>query len=287
MTSNVRTSYIIKTKIQKNLSRWLTYLILTIGAIVVIYPFFYMVMNSFKPGPEIAHDPLSLPSTWIVRGYVTVWKTLNVVRLYGNTIIVAGSVTLLNLFFGSMAAYALAKLHFPGRDTLFKVMLGTMMIPNILFLIPTYMIIYRLGWVGHFRALIIPGAIGVYNIFMMKQFMQKIPDEIIDCARIDGCGDLGIYLRIILPLARPVLITVAILTFMGAWNNFFGALLYLQDNPDKWTLQLGLYHFRTGIPTENAEQIWAATTGISAPLILLYFILQKQFMKAFAEMNLK
>ena len=274
-------------KIRKNLSRWIAYFILTLGGGVVVYPFFYMVMNSFKPGPEILHAPMKLPSRWVVTGYIAVWRELQVPLLFRNSLILAVSITLLNLLFDSLAAYALSKLHFPGRDTLFNLMLATLMIPGVLFLIPTYVIMYRLGWVGHFRSLIIPASISVYNIFLMKQFMQRIPDELIDAARIDGCGELGVYFRIVLPLSRPVLTTVAILTFMGSWNDFFGPLLYLMEDPSKWTVQLGLHYFNTSIPGENAEQVWAATTAITVPLVLLYFFLQDQFMKAFAGMSLK
>ncbi len=282
-----RLFYMVRLRTRKNLSQWLAYLILTLAALVVVYPFFYMVMNSFKPGPEIMHSPTRLPSRWVVTGYIAVWRELHVPLLFRNSLMLATSITLLNLLFDSLAAYALSKLHFPGRDALFNFMLATLMIPGIIFLIPTYAIMYRLGWVGHFRALIIPASISVYNIFLIRQFMQRIPDELVDAARIDGCGELGVYLRIVLPLSRPVLTTVAILTFMGSWNDFLGPLLYLMEDTSKWTVQLGLHHFNTSIPGENAEKIWAATTAISVPLILLYFSLQNQFMKAFSGMRLK
>jgi multiple sugar transport system permease protein len=165
-------------------------------------------------------------------------------------------------------------------------MLSTMMIPGVLFLIPTYVIIYNMGWVGRFEALIIPSAVSVYNIFLLRQFMVTIPDEVIESARMDGASELRIFLKIVLPLSRPALATVAILSFMGSWNDFFGPLLYL-NQPENWTVQLGLQQFRGTVPGENAQEIWAATTLITLPLIVLYFVLQEQFVKAFANVSLE
>ncbi|RPI48098.1 MAG: carbohydrate ABC transporter permease [Chloroflexi bacterium] len=264
----------------------LIYALLILGGIVVFYPFFYMLMNSVKTGPEILHAPTSLPRQITFSGYEGVFGRLNMLWLYRNSLILAVSITLLNTFLSAMAAYAVAKIPFPGKDFLFGFMLATMMIPAVLFLIPTYVMIYRLGWVGKFHALIIPSAVTVYSIFLIRQFMVAVPDEIIEASRLDGANDVQLFLRVMLPRARPVLATVAILTFIGSWNDFLGPLLYL-NRPETWTVQLGLYQFKTSIPGENAQQIWAATTLITLPLILVYFFLQDQFTRAFANVSLK
>lgn len=270
-------------------SNWLfmivAYTILIIGAFAVIYPFFFMVNNSLKTGREIMHSPTALPTEVSFKGYTGVFDELNVLLLLKNSMILAVSITLLNTVLSALAAYAFAKIPFPGRNQIFGFMLMTMMIPGVLFLIPTYVLIYRIGWVGHYQALIIPSAISVFNIFLIRQFMVGIPDELVEAARIDGAGEITIFLRIILPLARPALATVAILTFMGSWNDFFGPLLYL-NRPDKWTLQLGLLQFRGTVPGENSEQIWALTTLITVPIVLIYFFIQEQFVKAFANVSL-
>lgn len=266
--------------------QWVLYAVLTLGALTLLYPFFYMVMNSVKPGPEILHLPNSLPSRITFSGYEGVFERLNMARLFKNSLIVALSITFLNTFLSALAAYGIAKIPFPGRNQLFSFMLATMMIPGVLFLIPTYVMIYRIGWVGKFHALIIPAAVSIYNIFLIRQFMSTIPDEQIEAARLDGANELTLFLKIIVPISKPVLATVAILNFMGAWNDFLGPLLYL-NRPETWTVQLGLYQFQTSIPGENAQEIWAATTLVTLPLILLYFLLQRQFVQAFANVTLK
>lgn len=264
----------------------LAYVLLSIGALAVLYPFFYMLMNSVKPGPEILHSPNALPSQITFSGYQGVFARLDVLRLFRNSIILAVSITLLNTILSAMAAFAIAKIPFPGRGPIFSFMLATMMIPSVLLLIPTYVIMYNLGWVNTFQALIVPSAISVYNIFLLHQFIRGIPDELVEAARLDGASDLGVFWRVILPLVRPALVTVAILTFMGSWNDFFGPLLYL-NRPELWTVQLGLLQFQAGVPGENAQEIWAAVTLISLPPVIVFFFLQDQFIQAFANAKFK
>ena len=264
----------------------IVYLLLVLGALVVLYPFAYMVMNSFKFGPEILNSPTRLPTKLTLTGFQGVFKDLNMLLLFKNSLILAVSITFLNTFLSAMAGYAVAKIPFPGRNQIFSFMLATMMIPGVLFLIPTYVMMYRLGWVGHFYALIIPSAISVYNIFLIRQFVIGIPNEQIEAARLDGANDIQIFTKIILPLSRPVLATVAILSFIGSWNDFLGPLLYL-NHPETWTVQLGLYQFQSSIPGEHIQELWASMTMITVPLILVYFLLQDQFIKAFANVSFK
>ncbi len=263
-----------------------TYAILLIGAVVVVYPFLLMLMNSFKPGRELLNFPRDLfPREWTLSGYIGVFSELNVLLLFRNSLFLAGTITVLNTFLSALAGYAFAKIPFAGRTLIFGFMLTTMMIPGVLFLIPTYVLMYNIGWVGRFEALIVPSAVSVFNIFLFRQFMRGIPDELIEAARLDGAGELAIFLRLIVPLSRPVLATVAILTFIGSWNDFFGPFLYL-NQPQNWTLQLGLLHFRGTVPGENAQQVWALTSLIVVPIVIFYFFLQEQFVKAFANVSL-
>jgi multiple sugar transport system permease protein len=262
------------------------YGLLLFGAIVVIYPFFYMVMNSLKPGPEILHAPNSLPTELTLSGYQGAFDRLNMFLLFRNSLIIAVSVTVLNTFLSALAAYAIAKIPFPGREKLFAFMLTTMMIPTVLFLIPTYVMMYRIGWVGQFYALIIPSAVSIYNIFLLRQFIASIPNELIEATRLDGGSEFTIFFQLIVPLSRPVLATVAILSFMGSWNDFLGPLLYL-NKPETWTVQLGLYQFQSSIPGQFEQEKWAAMTLVTLPLVIIYFIMQEQFVKAFANTSLK
>ncbi len=268
-----------------SLTSAVAYLILLIGAAAVIYPFAVMVMNSFKPGNELLNSPELLPRTFTLTGYSGVFQALDVLRLFRNSLLLAVPITVLNTLLSALAGYAIAKIPFPGRNQIFGFMLATMMIPTVLFLIPTYVLIYNLGWVGQFQSLIIPSAVTVFDIFLCRQFMSSIPDELIEAARMDGAGEVRIFVQVILPLARPVLATVAILAFMGSWNDFFGPLLYL-NQPQNWTLQLGLLQFQGAVPGQNAQQIWALTTLITLPMLVVYFFLQEQFVKAFANVSL-
>ncbi len=263
-----------------------SYIWLIIGLLFVLYPFVLMVINSFKPGPEIMHNPTEMPSVISLKGYQGLFKNLDILLLFKNSFIVAGSVTFLNVFLGAMAAFALSKIKFPGRDLIFRIMLITMMIPGVLFFIPTYSMLYSWGWVNNFRAIIIPGAVGVYNIFLIRQFMMQIPDSMLEVAKVDGASDFQIFTRIMLPMSRPVLATVAILTFMGSWNDLFGPLLYLRDSA-KWTIQLGIHIFSKGVPGSRLEEIWAANVLVTLPVVIIYIFLQKEFIKAFTNVDLK
>ncbi|MCC6805113.1 MAG: carbohydrate ABC transporter permease [Anaerolineae bacterium] len=263
----------------------IAYVVLLLGAAAVIYPFLVMVMNSFKTGSELLNETNLFPKVFTLTGYSGVFQELDVLRLFRNSLFLAVPITILNTLLSALAGYAFAKIPFPGRTQAFGFMLATMMIPTVLFLIPTYVLIYNLGWVGQFQSLIIPSAVSVFNIFLCRQFMGGIPDELIEAARMDGASEPTIFLQVILPLARPALATVAILTFMGSWNDFFGPLLYL-NQPQNWTLQLGLLQFRGTVPGENAQQIWALTTLITLPLVIVYFFMQEQFVKAFANVSL-
>lgn len=273
-------------KRKKYINMFIIYLILIVGSIVVIYPFLFMIMNSFKTGPEIMHKPTAFPTEFNLRGYIGVFNALNVPKLFMNTIFISGSITILNVFFASMIAYGIVKCDIPGGKLMFKIILSSMMIPGILLLIPTYMMLYNWQWVNSYKALIVPGALSAYNVFLMMQFMEQIDNAYLEAARIDGADEWQVFWRVALPMAKPALTTIAILTFMGSWNDFFGPLLYLRDE-SKMTLQLALYKFSNAIPGKYLEQLWAATTLISIPVVIVYTFLQKNFIKAFTGVGLK
>jgi multiple sugar transport system permease protein len=146
--------------------------------------------------------------------------------------------------------------------------------------------LYNWGWIDSYRVMIIPGMMSSYNIFLMIQFMKNIDDAYLEATRIDGANEFRVFVSVVMPMAKPALATLAILTFMGSWNDFIGPLLYLRDE-SKMTLQLALFRFRSEIPGENAEQVWAATTLITLPITILFFALQRNFIKAFTGVGIK
>ncbi len=275
-----------RNKRKKILKNVILYAILIAGSIFVIYPFFFMIINSFKTGPEIMHQPLKLPDSINFNGYKGVFKSLNIPKLFLNTIFISGTVTVLNVLFSSMVAYGIVKGDLPHKKILQDIILGSMMIPGVLLLIPTYMMMYNWKWINTYRVLILPAAVSAYNIFLMIQFISQIDDAYLEAARIDGASELQVFFKVLLPMAKPALATIAILTFMGSWNDFFGPLLYLRGD-SKMTLQLALFKFSNAIPGKYLEQLWAATTLVSLPVVIVYFFLQKYFVEAFTGVGLK
>lgn len=267
-------------------NRLLIYGALLLGAFLTLYPFVIMVMNSFKPGAQTENYPAAWPSQWILSGYRTVFHDLNISQLFQNSVIISGSTTLMNIIFDTLAAYALAKVEFPGSQLLFKLILASMMIPGIILLVPTYTMMYHLGWVNTFLPLIIPASVSSYNIFLIRQFMKNIPDALVEAGRLDGCNEMGVLWNIILPMSKPAIAAVAILTFMGGWNDLFGPLLYLHSEK-LFTVQLGLWEFQSQIPGQHVEELWAATTLITVPVVAVFLIFQKQFVSAFTNIGLK
>ncbi|MCG8452213.1 MAG: carbohydrate ABC transporter permease [Spirochaetales bacterium] len=266
--------------------KFVIHLFLIFSLLVCLYPFFYMVNNSLKTGMEIMNYPFNFPEKVNYSGYVQVFSELNIVRLFLNSTFIALSVTILNLVFNSMAAYSLEKTQFKYKDVLFKFILFTMMIPGVILLIPTYIFLFRLGWKNTYRVLIIPGALSAYNIFLFKQFFQQIDNAYVESAKIDGANHFQIYSKIILPMAIPVLSTVAILCFMGSWNDFMGPLLWINDEA-LYTLQLGITKFRSLIPGTNLQTIYASITFATVPVVLFYMLFQNQFVKAYTGVSLK
>ncbi len=276
----------VRMKKRRRVKQILVYGLLIVGAFFVMYPFIFMVMNSFKTGPEIMHHPNSLPDEISLRGYIGVFQSLNVFRLFLNTTFVATSVTIMSTIFSAMVAYGIIKTDIPGKKILFRIILGSLMIPEVILLVPRYMMMYTWEWINTYRVLIIPVAISAYNVFLLMQFMRQLEDSFLEAARIDGANEWQIFWKIAIPMSKPALSTVAILTFMGSWNDFLRPLLYIRDE-SLMTLQLALFQFKEAVPGQNLEQIWAATTMIAIPVVIIYLLLQKNFVKAFTGISLK
>lgn len=223
-----------------------------IGAILIslatVYPFLWMVATSFKPEAEIYQNSLSLiSSVFSWKNYRTVFETMPFGRYFLNSFILAASGVITNLFFGALAGYAFAKLKFSGRKVTFSILLTSMMIPSVATMIPQFLILKFFplvggnnilgqggnGFINSYGAIIIPGAVGAFAVFFMKQFFETLPDELAEAARLDGCGELRIFTSIYFPLIRPAAVTLAIMTFQSGWNNFMWPMIVLNSEKNE------------------------------------------------------
>ena len=205
---------------------WLVFALLLVGALLMCGPFIWMLSTSLKPMADVFQFPPQLwPSHAQPQNYLRIFSTIPFGRAIANSLIVATGVTLLQLIVCSLAAYAFACLRFRGREILFLVYLSALMVPSQVTLIPNFILVRNLGWIDSYQGLILPYAFSSFGTFLLRQYMKTIPRELIEAARIDGAGHLQIYLRLILPLARPALGALAIFTFVAQWNNFLWPLI--------------------------------------------------------------
>jgi len=269
--------------------RWLKsgilYLILIAGAVLFIFPFYWMVLASFKT-PEEVFELNLIPSEITLNTYAYMLDRIPVGRSLFNSFLFAGGVTLITLVVTSMAGYALARLKFWGRDLLFSVVLLTMMIPFQLLMIPLYIIVVKLGWMNTYAGLILPVSVNALGIFIFRQFFRTIPQELIDAARIDGAGELQILFRVMLPLSKPAMITVTILTFMGPWNDLLWPLLVTRDQE---MMPLAQAATLFGLEGQGGRwgSIMAVTTILALPVVVFYLFFQRYFIESISNTGMK
>lgn len=271
-----------KTKKQKAL-KILLYTILIIYAFITFYPFMWAVAASFKPLAEITSGNLSLWSdNFTLEQYQYLFDPISgslFPQWLMNSIIISVIGTTVNLFLNTMAGYALARLQFPGRQRIYYGILAMMMVPTQVLLIPNYLIIHNLGMMDSFAALILPMAINISNIFMMRQFFLNFPKDVEEAARIDGLSRVGTFFRIVMPLAKPSIATQGVFVFMGFWNNFLSPMLYLKTQ-SKFTITVGLQMLQSA---DQGGQMWnrvmAASILTILPIILLYIIFNRYFLQ--------
>ena len=278
----------------------LLHLLLALGAATTVLPFLWMLSTSLKPEAEIFRfPPVWLPRAWQWSNYSEAMQAAPFGRYFLNTLIYATVVTLSNLLFCSMAAYAFARLRFPGRNALFILVLGTMMVPGQVTMVPVFILLKRwplmggnglLGIGGHgllnsYVGLALPAAVGAFGIFLLRQFFMTLPRELEDAARIDGCSEAGIYWRIILPLSRPALATLGIFTFTAAWNEFLWPLLITSKDSMR-TLQLGLQVFQSQYAT-RWDLLMAGTVVVTIPVLILFLLGQRYFTRGIARSGMK
>ena len=287
-------------KLAENLGKTAVYVLATVGAIVFIAPWAWMFSASLQPLSDIFDFPPNwIPEQFTLENYENFLRTQNLGRMFFNSAFIALAVTFLQLFFNSLAAYTFAKRNFPGRDKIFTVLLSTLMIPGQVTLIPAYLILLHIplaggndifgngghGWLDSYTGLIIPGAASIYGVFLLRQYMKTIPDELLDAAKIDGASEFRIYWQIIVPLSGPALAAMGIFTFTYVWNDFFWPLITI-SSPDLRTLPVGLALFVVKNRTVW-DLVFAGSVVATLPILLIFLLFQRYFIRGIALTGMK
>ncbi|MBN1354254.1 MAG: carbohydrate ABC transporter permease [Candidatus Omnitrophica bacterium] len=262
------------------------YSFLLFGAVTIAVPYVWMLVTSIKPVEEVQ----SYPPSFIVKHptilpYQDLFRLMPIMRYIWNSIYVSATVTIANVFLCSLAGYAFAKQRFWGRDKIFFVLLGSLMIPWQVNIISGFILMRKLGWLNSYNALIVPVMAGVFGVFLCRQFIMSIPDDLVDAAKIDGCSEFSIYRLVILPLIKPILATLAILTFLQQWNSFIWPLIVINSNSMR-TLPLALSVLNGQYGTRFAT-IMAGAVVATTPMLIVFLSFQKYFMKGVTMKGLK
>lgn len=262
-------------------------LILLAGlAALVVIPFLWMVSASLKRDTQVFTVPIRwIPQGFRWRNYADIWHRAPMLTYLKNSALLATTITFLQVVTGSFAAYGFSKLRFPGRDTLFLIYLGTIAVPWQAYMIPQYILMERLSLTNTRLSLILLQAFGAFGVFLMRQYYLTIPDELCEAARIDGLSEYGIWARIVLPLSKPALASLALLTFVNTWNDFMGPFIYLTSN-ELWTVQLGLRSFVGQFDAEYAMIMTGSVISI-VPVVAIFLVGQRFFIQGIATSGLK
>lgn len=269
------------------LMKSLLYLPLIFWTIITFYPFWYMIVVATRDIAEIFSFP---PPVWfgqaLVDNYRILMERLPFWNNVWNSVYIASMSTILTLFFCSLGGYGFAMYNFKGKKTMFNFMLTTMMIPSLLGIIPFFIMMKSFGWINCPRALYIPGAASAYGIYLMRQYITSaVPLGLLDAARIDGCGEFRIYCRVVLPIIKPGLGALGIITFLGSWDNFMGALVILRDK-SAYTIPVALRSFQ-GMAQTDYGAIMVGTSIAILPLILVFVVMSKQIISGLTHGAIK
>src|SRR5215217_2089 len=266
-----------------NLFVWL---VLVVGALVVAFPLYWMFATAVRPKKEIFSGGFDLvPSTFVWSNFSDAWNKLPWDQFYINSIAIAAIAVPVTVFINLLAGYTFAKYKFPGRDVLFLLMISTLMIPIQVIMVPEFLIVAKLGWVNTWWGVLVPRAAEAFGLFMVRQFMVSIPDELIEAARLDGAGEFTIFRRVVLPLSWPVIAVLSIFTFMWRWNDFAWPLVVLQEQ-SAYTVPLGLNLMQGQYFTD-----WTGLMSMSLlsiiPMMLVFIFFQRYFIQGIASTGLK
>ena len=287
-TASSATNIVESTRRSHGLLHWLNIGLLFIFAALMFIPFLWLLSSSFKSQIQIfQYPPEWIPDPFQPENYsnALTYKPFHI--YFKNTLTIASLNVIAVVFTSSFCAYGFARIRFPGRDFWFGIVMATLFLPYAILLVPSFYIFSKLGWVDTFLPLTVPQFFGggAFNIFLLRQFFRTIPNELADAARLDGCSEFGIYWRIMMPLAKPALITVGIFTFLFAWNDLLAPITYLRS-PDNFTIAAGLASFRSQTDISWDLQL-AASTAVTLPVILLFFFAQRYFIQGIVMTGLK
>ncbi len=270
-------NYSLRKRISSTTNGAVLYGFLILVSIFTILPFFWMLSTSLKPADEIfAIPPVVISPNFSLNSYAYLLNEYGILRNVGNTFVIAFFSTALSLFFCSLAGFAFAKYNFPGKSKLFGFVLGTMVIPFVVTMVPLYIIMRDLHWIDKFQAIIIPGAANAFGIFFMRQYLTSISDEIMDAARIDGASEFSIYWRVIVPIIAPGLTSLGLIQFMASWNAFLWPLIVLKTQ-DNLTLPLVIRSMIGPVGRTVYDVQMAASILSLIPLLLIFLFFQRRY----------
>ncbi|GAB2653830.1 carbohydrate ABC transporter permease [Kribbella swartbergensis] len=274
---------------RRNLSpvrRGLAYLLLVVLSVAVLVPFAWMVSSSLKLDNEVFSVPIRwIPAEFHWDNFSKIWERIPLLTYLRNSVFLSLTITALQVLTGSFAAYGFAKVRFPGRDALFLAYIATIAVPWQAYMVPQYIIMQKAGLVNTHLSLILLQAFSAFGVFLMRQYYLTIPDELSEAARLDGLSEYGIWARIILPLSKPALASLALLTFVNTWNDYMGPFIYLTDNK-LWTIQLGLRSF-IGLYDAEFAMIMTGSVLSVLPILVIFLLGQKYFVRGIATSGLK
>jgi len=292
MPSRLTTALVEKQRkppLRRQFAALLRHVVLIIVTIAFLMPFYWMLISAFKENTMVFSNPIKWfpnPIRWQNFPEAFNYPGFPFLKFLWNSTYYAGMVTLGTVISCSLAGYAFARLRFPGRDALFSLTVASLMIPGIVTFIPVFLLFKNLGWLGSYKPLIVPAFFGnAFFIFLMRQFFKTMPEELADAARVDGASEFVIFWRIMLPLVQPALIVMSVFTFLWTWHDFFGPLIYLNQQ-DQYPLSLGLYAFRSRRSTEWGLMM-AGATLTTFPLVILFFFAQRYFLQGIKLTGLK
>jgi multiple sugar transport system permease protein len=269
-----------------NMRKIVLYSVLVVTAAITLAPLVWMVSASLMPtGEANAFPPPFLPKDVTFIHYEDLFTRGNLARYLFNSTFLSVAVTAISLLLNSMAGYAFAKYRFAGRDSLFKILIASMVIPAQVTMLPLFLMLNKMGFINTYLGVIIPGMAGIFGIFLIRQFAMSIPDSLIEAARIDGASDLRIYWSLILPLCKPILITLGIFTFMGTWNDFLWPLIVMTDD-SMYTLPVALANLSLE-HVQDTELMMAGAVMTIAPVLILFAAVQKYYISGIMAGGLK